>query len=209
VSGGEHARSPRGGPTVGVSAQVKSRSRWFRAIQAALLGSVFLTGCPSIGDFGGAPNPVAAFTVKGIQGDDVCTTPPNRDELVVRALELVNQERQKRGLHALTPNPLLSKIAQDYCCEMIEGAFFDHINPFTLEGPGQRAMNAGYGYFAIGENLAGGQTSPEQAMQEWMASTLGHRENILSPQWREVGIGVKTGGQFGVYWVQLFGNPLP
>ncbi len=89
---------------------------------------------------------------------------------------------------------------------MIEEGFFAHESEDGA-GPGQRAINGGYVFLAIGENLAGGQSSPEQAMVDWMASTEGHRENILAHQWREIGIAVRTGGEFGVYWVQEFGNP--
>ncbi len=40
-----------------------------------------------------------------------------------------------------------------------------------------------------------------------MKSTEGHRENVLSPQWKEIGIAVRVGGEYGVYWVQEYGNP--
>jgi uncharacterized protein YkwD len=45
-------------------------------------------------------------------------------------------------------------------------------------------------------------------MQMWMSSTAGHRENILNPRYKEIGIGVGTtkGGQ--KYWTQLFAVPL-
>ena len=35
----------------------------------------------------------------------------------------------------------------------------------------------------------------------------GHRDNILAPHWTETGVGIRTGGHFGVYWVQMFGLP--
>ncbi len=174
-----------------------------------MLGVSLLAGCPNASDVGGSP--VAGVSTSSVQpqtNDGVCLTPPNSDILVADVLELVNLERTSRGLNPLTLNPQLNQIAEDYACEMIEDNFFDHANPATPEfGPGQRAIDAGYVFLAIGENLAAGQTSPTQVMREWMASTEGHRENILSPQWSEIGIAVRTGGEFGVYWVQEFGNP--
>ncbi len=170
----------------------------------ALLGS----GCTDLAGVPGAGSTVAGMVVEGIQpGSKVCDVPDNNDALVARVLELVNQERTARGLTALTINPVLTKMAEDYACEMITGGFFEHVNPFTHEGPGQRAIEHGYLFLAVGENLAGGQSTPEQVISEWMSSTNGHRENILAAQWREIGIAVRTGGQFGVYWVQEFGNP--
>ena len=165
-----------------------------------------MAGCP--GTFTPtSTSDVAGLIVEGIQGGTtVCSLPPNAEALHQRVLDLVNQERTSRGLGEVTPNHYLDIMAEDYCCEMIEGGFFDHTNPYTGEEPGQRAIAAGYIYLAVGENLAGGQTSPEQALAEWMESEP-HRRNILGAQWREVGIGVRTGGQHGVYWVLEFGNP--
>jgi uncharacterized protein YkwD len=167
---------------------------------------LLLTGCPGAGNPGQA-SPIASMIVEGIQGSsDACHTPTNETDLCDRVFAMINQERTSRGLASVTFNDQLNQMAEDYCCEMIEGHFFSHTNPYTGEEPGQRALNAGYIYLAVGENLAGGQTSPEQVMAEWMDSAL-HRQNILAAQWREVGIGVRTGGQHGVYWVLEFGNP--
>jgi len=165
-----------------------------------------LAGCPGTFTPEGSSN-VAGMIVDGLSNEaEFCASPANEEALRTRLLELINRERTSRGLGELTLNPYLNTMAEDYCCAMIEGGFFDHVDPRTGEGPGQRAIEAGYIYLAVGENLAGGQTSPEQALAEWMDSEP-HRENILGAQWREVGIGIRTGGQFGVYWVLEFGNP--
>lgn len=167
----------------------------------------WLVGCPGTGG-GEQTYPLTGAVVKGIQaGTRVASVPANNDSLVAGVLDRVNKERVSRGLRELTLNLILSEMAEDYCEEMIEEGFFAHENPNTGETLGQRAVNAGYIFLAIGENLAGGQTSPEQVVAEWMRSTQGHRENILAAQWREVGIGVRTGGEYGVYWVLEFGNP--
>jgi uncharacterized protein YkwD len=136
----------------------------------------------------------------------VCSVSANADALAAEVLNLVNVERASRGLNTLTLNPVLTTVAEDYCCEMIEGGFFSHDNPITGEGPGDRPIKAGYVFLAVGENLAAGQQTAQQVMIDWMSSP-GHRENILGIQWQEVGIGVRTGGEFGIYWVQVFGNP--
>ncbi|HSW47318.1 MAG TPA: CAP domain-containing protein [Phycisphaerae bacterium] len=165
-----------------------------------------LAGCPGSGE-GPPASPIASMIVEGIQpASSTCHTPANEQTLRERVFDLINQERTSRGLLAVTFSTQLDQMAEDYACEMIEGHFFGHTNPYTGEEPGQRALDAGYIYLAVGENLAGGQTSPEQVMAEWMASTL-HRQNILAAQWREMGLGVRTGGQHGVYWVLEFGNP--
>ena len=184
--------------------------RWWlpRMIPVILAVSLlWLTGCPGA-DSTQQAYPLTGAVVKGIQaGTRVATVPPNNDALVASVLDLVNKERTSRGLRELTSSTTLTKMAEDYCDDMIEQGFFAHENPNTGETLGQRAINAGYIFLAIGENLAGGQTSPEQVVAEWMRSTQGHRENILAAQWREAGIGVRTGGDYGVYWVLEFGNP--
>lgn len=185
---------------------MKAGSSLTLAIQLVLsIGSVFLAGCPSASDFGSGTQ-VAGLGTNTEALPEGGYTPSNADVLVARMLELVNNERTSRGLHPLTLNPILSQMADDYAKEMIACGFFSHLSP-TGEGPGQRAVSAGYVFLAVGENLAVGQTTPEQAMADWMKSTEGHRENILSPQWKEIGIAVRLGGEYGVYWVQEFGNP--
>ena len=54
--------------------------------------------------------------------------------------------------------------------------------------------------FSLGENLAKGQLSVEQVMEDWLDSP-NHRKNILRPQFDEIGIGL-----FGDIWVQNFGH---
>jgi len=182
---------------------VKRTFALVKVIHFVLAGSLLLAGCPGTGDVG-----VAGLTVRGAPGEPgTCEKPSNADALTARVLDLVNIERQSRGLHPLTLNPILSEMADDYCCEMIECGFFSHQNPDEERGPGQRAINHGYVFLAIGENLACGQALPDQVVADWMSSTEGHRENILAHQWREIGIAVRTGGEYGVYWVQEFGNP--
>jgi uncharacterized protein YkwD len=43
-------------------------------------------------------------------------------------------------------------------------------------------------------------------MQMWMDSD-GHRRNILNCGTTQIGVGYATGGAYGNYWTQDFGNP--
>ena len=189
---------------------MKQRRPWTSWAYVALCGSVLLAGCPGSGTAGGGftSGGTTGGGITGIMGatSSACTVPVNEDTLVAQVLSRVNTERANVGLNTLTVNPVLTKMAEDYCCEMIEGGFFAHDNPLNGEGPGERAIQAGYVFLAVGENLAAGQQTAKEAMDAWMAS-LGHKENILGIQWQEMGIGVRTGGQYGIYWVQVFGRP--
>jgi uncharacterized protein YkwD len=54
-----------------------------------------------------------------------------------------------------------------------------------------------------GENIAMGQDSAEQVMNDWMNSQ-GHRENILNPNFKKIGVGIHKGADGRLYWAQMF-----
>ncbi|MCP4247286.1 MAG: CAP domain-containing protein [bacterium] len=145
------------------------------------------------------PQAVASSTARCFEGLD-------EEDLAQQVLTLINIERARVGVAPLSWDPTLAKIAEDYACTMAAYDFFDHINPASGEGPAERAVEGGYEFFGIGENLAGGQTTAAAAVEGWLDSP-GHRDNLLSPEWRETGIGVRRGGSLRIYWVQEFGKP--
>lgn len=136
-----------------------------------------------------------------------CAIPENEAQLTDQVLQFINLERAEVDLAPVVLNPVLSKVAGDYACRMIEGGFFLHRDPETGSGPGQRAREADYPFHAVGENLAAGQATSAEVMSVWMGSPA-HREIILDPRWREVGIAVRMGGEYAIYWVQEFGDPV-
>ncbi len=136
-----------------------------------------------------------------------CLTPEDEVALADELFNQINQARTVAGLPPVRRAALLDRVAGDYACRMVRERFFAHLDPTDGAGPGQRAMNAGYRFYAVGENLAAGQQSAEDAMAAWMASAT-HREIILGPNWTEVGIGVRVGGPYRTYWVQEFGEPV-
>ncbi len=136
-----------------------------------------------------------------------CVTPDGEKELGDAVLVLINQQRSKRSLRPVKANRFLKSIAEGYACRMVEGQFFDHRDPATGAQPRDRAIEGKYRGYAIGENLAAGQQTPEEVVQVWMESPS-HRNIILDPMWRDVGIGVRGGGEYSIYWVLEFGDPL-
>jgi uncharacterized protein YkwD len=121
-------------------------------------------------------------------------------------LELTNQERQNAGLAPLSLSDQLDSAAQDYSEVLADTGCFDHTCG-PVPDLSDRDVQAGYtGWTALGENIAAGYDTPEQVVAGWMASP-GHRANILSPNYTEMGIGVSsTGGQFGTCWTEEFGT---
>lgn len=134
-----------------------------------------------------------------------CIVPDDADRIADQVLQLLNLERAEAGLKPVVVNPDLQKLADDFACRMIVADFFGHTDPQSGEGPGDRARGK-YAYRAIGENLAAGQPTPAEVMRVWMESPA-HREIILDEKWTEVGLSVRHGGQYAIYWVQEFGLP--
>ncbi len=159
----------------------------------------FATGCFD------ATGPAAA---QGLNGEAAkCVTPDDEDRLADQVLQLVNLERAAEDLPPVVLNFTLSKIADDYACEMIENSFFGHRDPVTGQGPGDRALLGKYSFAAIGENLAAGQETPAEVVAVWMESPA-HQAIMMDPKWTEIGIGVQFGGEYATYWVLEFGRPI-
>ena len=112
-------------------------------------------------------------------------------------LRLVNVEREKAGLPPLSTDAPLTAAAEVRAREI--ASLFDHTRP---DGSSCFTILDGYAYRAAGENIAYGQSSPEQVMNSWMNSP-GHRANILSASFNRIGIGVHQEGRT-IYWTQLF-----
>ncbi len=122
-------------------------------------------------------------------------------------LRLINDVRTDAGLPSLTANPFLDASAQLYAKDMSARVFFSHTDPDGHSST-DRIRAAGYltppcdcnWTFWTGENLASKQKTAVDAMTDWMNSP-GHRANILSSNYDDVGIGYEGG-----YWVQHFGR---
>ena len=120
-------------------------------------------------------------------------------------LKLVNQERAKQGLKPLTLSEKLTSIANTKAADMRDKNYFNHNSP-TYGSPFDMLHEFGVSYSSAGENIAAGQKSAEQVMNDWMNSS-GHRANILNKNYTELGVGYVTGGSYGTEWVQLFIKP--
>lgn len=142
------------------------------------------------------------------------TTPPSEDantpenkleadkELTFaeQVVELVNQERTKAGLSAVTLDQNIASAALVRAKE-IETSF-SHIRP-----NGSKFSTAlteqGVTFKGAGENIAWGQKSPEAVMQAWMNSE-GHRANILNKNFTKIGVGYYQNAAGRNFWTQLF-----
>ncbi|MDD2518876.1 MAG: LysM peptidoglycan-binding domain-containing protein [Bacilli bacterium] len=133
------------------------------------------------------------------------STPGTSNDL--RALEaevirLVNVERNKVGRSPLTENNQVSNVARLKSQDFIDNNYFSHNSP-TYGTPFNMLRSFGISFTAAAENIASGQRTAEEAMNSWMNST-GHRENILSPTYNQIGVGVARDNNGKIYWTQMF-----
>lgn len=118
-----------------------------------------------------------------------------------KVLQLVNVERSKGGLKALTTNSALTNAANVRAKEI--KISFSHTRP-NGSSPFTALKEFNINYNAAGENIAYGQRSPEEVVKGWMNSP-GHRANIMNGNFGKVGIGCYVSNGT-IYWTQLFTN---
>jgi uncharacterized protein YkwD len=136
-------------------------------------------------------------------------------ELVQASVCLMNKARAERGLRALKVNRRLARAAAAHSEDMVEKGYFSH---YSRSGGNivSRLRRTGYlrgaRAWAVGENLAWGsgwRSTPRSIWRAWMRSS-GHRANILSSRFREVGVGVvlqtpRGGHRLGGTYTTTFG----
>ncbi|KKU64317.1 MAG: hypothetical protein UX88_C0014G0009 [Candidatus Woesebacteria bacterium GW2011_GWC2_47_16] len=121
-------------------------------------------------------------------------------------IRLTNEKRVAVGLAPLQLNSTLSQAAQAKGVDMLNKDYWAHVAPDGTQ-PWKFFIDFGYKYRYAGENLARDFSNAASAVDAWMASPS-HKENMLSPKYREIGIGVVEGDLAGVdttIVVQFFG----
>ncbi len=131
-------------------------------------------------------------------GADLRPAQDNMSQVSEATLCLLNAERAAESLGELTEQHQLTKASADFSQLMVDQHFFAHVGPdgSTLTS---RLEASGYlgqpGSWTVGENIAWGESylaTPASIVKAWMDSPP-HRENVLSPEFEEIGIGIVTG----------------
>lgn len=165
-----------------------------------LLG-LFAVSCGPGAPIGSAEDEAASVSSGTETGSSSTTTPSSSDPVIQRVLELVNANRAASGVAPLALNAKLSAAAQKFAQLMVAENFFSHTSP-DGSSAGDRISAEGYDWRTWGENIAWGQATADAVMTAWMNSS-GHRANILTSNFKEIGIGYYKGSS--IYWVQDFG----
>ena len=136
--------------------------------------------------------------------------------LASRTLELVNEARARGarcGDRSFGPAPpvklsgTLAGVAFGHAADMAMHNYFEHEDR-SGRSPADRVRAVGYQEKLVGENIAYGPKSAEEAVQGWLDSP-GHCENIMDPRFAEMGIAYAPGqaSRRGLFWVQLLVAP--
>jgi len=134
----------------------------------------------------------------------VYATPISKDSLI----QLTNQQRQFHNFNILQENQILNDVGLNKAKDILDKQYFAHTNPKGKQFY-EWVDEANYNYIYAGENLAINFTESEDAVKAWMDSKL-HRENILNPNYEEIGIGIMSGSfknHFSIVVAQIFGKP--
>ncbi|MCG6542050.1 CAP domain-containing protein [Pseudomonas sp. KSR10] len=107
----------------------------------------------------------------------------------------------------LSWNEQLGEAALAHSQDMAKRDYFAH-QGHDQSLAGDRARRQGYRWQRIGENIAAGHGSAEQAVSGWLASP-GHCQNIMNPDFTEMGAAYATHPRSAatIYWTQVFGTP--
>lgn len=120
---------------------------------------------------------------------------------------------------ALTWNNELYASAYEHSVDLATSNTFSHYGSGTASDiTGSNNGNQSYfidrieandytNYTTIGENVAGGHTSIDDAVAGWIASPA-HCTNLMNAEFTEMGVAVATNenSDFGIYWTQSFGS---
>lgn len=139
----------------------------------------------------------------------------SREQLARRMLTLVNKARAEardcgdkhfQGTQPVRWNADLASAADGHATDMAANSYFSHTGR-DGSTPAQRVTRAGYRFRMTAENIAAGQSSPEEAVAGWIKSP-GHCANLMNGGYSEMGVAfsVNAASEMGVYWVQNFGT---
>ena len=123
-----------------------------------------------------------------------------------QVLEAINEFRRAHGLRTLRLSRPLTIAAAEHSLSMAEHGYFEHSSPDG--SPFWKRLAAFYprrhGRWSVGENLvwASPGLSARRALALWLASPP-HRDTLMSPLWREVGLGAIRAFAGGFYHERL------
>lgn len=136
----------------------------------------------------------------------ITAEPVNCSAEEAEVFRIVNEIRVSYGLTPYKWDANAYKAAKARCSEIEQ--VFSHSRPDgsnfkTIYGYSEDEVWYKFSY--VGENLGSGQSTAQKVVDRWMASTKGHRENILNPNFENMAVAFDTyNDAYKYYWVQEF-----
>lgn len=143
-------------------------------------------------------------TPQGATAPKTPNTPTNSTSLTSeeqQMIKLVNAARTQNNLPPLQVDMQVTNVARVKAQDMIDNNYFSHNSP-KYGDPFDMMKSFGVKFVQAGENIAGNQSV--QAAHNALMNSPGHRQNILSPDYTHIGIGIRKGGQYGYMFSQMF-----
>lgn len=136
----------------------------------------------------------------------ITDSPVNCTAEEAEVFRIVNEIRVSYGLKPYKWDTNAYKAAKARCTEIEQQ--FSHLRPDgsnfkTIYGYSDDEL--WYKFCSVGENLGSGQPTAQRVVDSWMASTKGHRENILNPDFENLAVAFGTyNDAYKYYWAQEF-----
>lgn len=148
------------------------------------------------------------ITVAGVHREYPAVLGVTANISVTELLDDTNKKRQENGLAPLKLNEKLNTAAEQKAQNMFAQNYWAHVAPDGTT-PWVFIKDSEYQYLYAGENLARGFSTADDVVDAWMKSPS-HRENLLSPNYTDIGFAVDSGeltGSETVLVVQMFASP--
>jgi uncharacterized protein YkwD len=158
-----------------------------------------------------APRPTPAVTQKPSPAQPRASVSVSGIERKV--IDATNRFRRDNGLEPLKPSVKLISIAQNHARNMARQDRFGDSdkNGHILDGRNMeyRIKSGGYPFGRVAENVGfqRHRSDPADAMMQGWEASSGHRRNMLTADFTDIGVGAAQGKSKRWYFVQLFGRP--
>ena len=123
-----------------------------------------------------------------------------------RAFDLINAERQRRGLRPLVWDGGLTRLARYHSQNMARGGYLNHVDRDGLDLKGRAQALGLRGWSTLGENIAYNQGYNDPtgfAVERWMVSQK-HRENAMNGDYTHAAVGIARASDGTYYFTQVF-----
>lgn len=138
-----------------------------------------------------------------VLGFAVASASPTTASASSALLADLNRTRIAHGLAALSASPQLAQAAQSHARDMVQNGYFAHESR-DGKTPFDRMRQLGVSFRFAGENIA--MAPSETVAAQSLFESAPHRENMLDPQYRRVGIAAVQRPDGELFFVEDFSD---